>query len=167
MKKPSRRLKTPPWSLARVWKEDCSAVCVWQALEAMANGKQVVTPTRDRLSKATGIKRLPTISKALTTLERAGWILREHFPRFDPSGKRLCTLLKVIMLYRERKTLLIDHTPIANTIRSSSSEHLPFQDSLRERDVQPTSETPRQLSSDQINLLIQKPSSSPIIKSQP
>lgn len=84
------------WTLAKVYAESWAAPIVWVALLEMrhARGSPVVTPTRGRLAKATGIDRLKTISTALTALEHAGWIERCHVPKFK-GGMQTATVLRI------------------------------------------------------------------------
>ena len=125
-------MKRRPWTLARLWRENAPAVCVWQALELLAAGKSVVTPTREIISKAAGIHRLPTISAALTTLEAAGWISRAHVP-VTVGGKQTATLLRIVLHRRERKVFLTEHNPVENGKRSKGRERKVFQDFSKEK----------------------------------
>lgn len=88
-----------PWSLARLWRTNRAALCVYCALES--SGKtSVTTPTRESLAKLTGIARKKSISAALTALEQAGWIERVHVPVVD--GAHRATLLRVILKHKGR-----------------------------------------------------------------
>lgn len=92
MRRPRRLMR--PWPLAQLWRANRAAPCVYLALDSLANG-QVVTPTRAVLSAATGIARLKTISAALSSLEKAGWIERVHVP--VGGGAERATLLRIIL----------------------------------------------------------------------
>jgi len=98
-----RNPRRHPWPLAKLVKENRAAPAVWLALNELAAGSPVVTPTRARLCEASGLNRLPTISRALSALEKAGWIHRKHVPVFV--GKiQSATLLRIILCRRERKS---------------------------------------------------------------
>ena len=62
----------------------------------MSKGNPVVTPTRQRLIEASGLKDPETISRALTKLHKAGWIERVHVPKYT-DGKRTATLLRIFL----------------------------------------------------------------------
>lgn len=64
---------------------------------AAANGSRMVTPTREQLSKLTGIRRHKTISDALSALEQAAWIARTHVPVTE-GGLQTATLLRIVLL---------------------------------------------------------------------
>lgn len=55
-----------------------------------------MTPTRGQLAELTGLGKLETVSRALTTLEKAGWIDREHVP-VTKAGRRTATLLRIVV----------------------------------------------------------------------
>lgn len=130
-----RRRTAPPWPLARVVRDCRSAPAVWLALLDLGEerGSRLVTPTRDMLVKRTGIVRLPTISQALTLLDRAGWIEVEHIPKQDARGRRSATLLRVRLLRMERKTLATEQSAVSNEKRSISKERKTFRSPLRGR----------------------------------
>ena len=66
-----------PWPLARVLQAHRLAPAVWLGLLEISAGATTVTPTREQLSAVTGIKRLASLSAALSVLVKAGWIARE------------------------------------------------------------------------------------------
>ncbi|MBK9118011.1 MAG: helix-turn-helix domain-containing protein [Phycisphaerales bacterium] len=109
-KRRSRKVKC--WTLAKVWATCPSAVAVWLALREIAAEKssRVLTPTREMIAVRTGIERRPTISRALTTLENAGWIARAHVP-VTVGTRRAATLLRIVLCRRERSTFLTAAAP--------------------------------------------------------
>jgi hypothetical protein len=103
-------------------------------LELLADGKPIVTPTRATIGKAAGIDRAPTISRALTALEAAGWIDRVHVP-VTVGGRQTATLLRIVLRRRERKVFLTAHHPVENGKCSKGRERKVFQDSLKREGV--------------------------------
>lgn len=99
-----------PWTLARVRRECPSAAAVYLALLDLAAERRtsLLTPTRKLLASMTGIKKHQTISQALTTLTRAGWIDLNHIPSSN-RGQRT-TLLRLILRRMHRKTVHIVST---------------------------------------------------------
>ena len=93
------------WSLARVTKACRSAPVVWVALLDLSEsrGSPVITPTRNELSRLSGISRVKTVSKSLSVLEEAGWIGRVHVP-VVVGNMRQATLLRINLCRRGRKT---------------------------------------------------------------
>ncbi len=71
---------------------------------AEERGSTMVTPTREDLSERTAIRRLPTITAALTALSEARWIRVQHVPVIQ-WGRRTATLLRILLLRSARKTL--------------------------------------------------------------
>ena len=67
-RQPKRRPKE--WTLAQVRRACPSAPTIWVALFEMhaESGTAMLTPTRKKLATATGIRKLDTISSALTVL---------------------------------------------------------------------------------------------------
>lgn len=109
----SHRGRRAPWTAARLFRACRSAPAVWLALCELAQergGAAVVTPTRDELAKRAGVSRLPTISAALTALERAGWIERAHVPKFE-NGQRCATLLRIVLRRSARKSFPTARAP--------------------------------------------------------
>ena len=100
-----RQQRRREWPLAEVVQACRSAPAVWLALEVMAGekGTNVVTPTRKKLCKRSGVRDVKTITLALNTLEAARWLDRGHFPSYRESGDRV-TLLKIVLRYTTRKT---------------------------------------------------------------
>lgn len=95
---PKRRGRKPePWTLRRVSEACWAAPTVYLALLEAAAGASTCTPTRATLCDATGIRRLKTVSAALTVLESAGWIRRSHVP-VTVGTKRAATLLRIRVL---------------------------------------------------------------------
>ena len=94
---PSRRRKKQ-WALSKVCRACRSAPAVWLVLADLAAERRshLVTPTRELLSRVSGVRGLKTVSKALTTLHNAGWIERIHKP-VTQSGKRTATLLRIVL----------------------------------------------------------------------
>jgi hypothetical protein len=118
-----------PWSLSKLYLNNHQAPVVYMALQMLAEAEQrrTVTPTREKLVALTGISRLPTVTKALTTLVVAGWIDRVHKPIFS-GGRQTATVLR-ITLRNERKSFDTKDTYVANEKRSSRSlrsERKPF-----------------------------------------
>lgn len=105
MKRRTVKRRPKCWSLAQACAHCPSAARVWIALLDLAaeRGSSVLTPTREQLATATGIRKHDTISTALTTLERALWLDRVHVPRVGADGKRK-TLLRLILRRTPRKT---------------------------------------------------------------
>lgn len=130
--KRKRRTAWPVWKLV---KENRSAPAVWLALLELANGRKIVTPTREQIAHAAGISRRPTVSAALTTLADGGWIDRMYKPVFQ-GGRQTATLLRIAMLRRERKSFPTQ-TAVENENRSlrrkSRRERKSFPDSPSER----------------------------------
>lgn len=84
------------WTLQQVWSACPSAVPVWVELNEMAarRGSAVVTPTRQALADATGIA-VKTVSAALTTLDKAGWIERQQVQMGGPNG--WSSMLRIVL----------------------------------------------------------------------
>jgi hypothetical protein len=103
------------WTLAELRKACGSAPTVWLALTDMATDRSsaIVTPTRQMIADATGIKKPLTISRALTALECGGWIDRAHIPVIN-GGIRTATLLRLVLRrgtwHLRRKHPKRDHT---------------------------------------------------------
>jgi hypothetical protein len=130
---PARARRRAPWPLRRVFRECRSAPTIWLALLDLAGERAIVTPTRAMLAAASGIKRYPTISAALTVLERAGWIERVHVPRLANSRQR-ATLLRIVLRRRERKTFRTGMRAVENEFRSKGKERKSFQDSFFQKE---------------------------------
>lgn len=98
-----RKRRARAWSVARLAQTCSAAPVVWLVLLDLAATRHtsVVTPTRDKLARLTGIRRHKTISTALTTLELAGWIERVHVP-VTVGGRRAATLLRIVVRRRGR-----------------------------------------------------------------
>lgn len=132
------RRKPAPWPLSNVFRRCRAAVAVWFALLEMrhARGSPVVTPTRGRLAKATGIDRLKTISTALTALEHAGWIERCHVPKFE-GGMQTATTLRIVVnervFRRGRKTPHTGKSAVEGGKRPKGRGRKTPQDSYRVR----------------------------------
>lgn len=120
-KKSEQRRSKPPWTLAQVRTECSSAPTVWLALMDMAEerGSSVLTPTRQILSEATGIKKLATVSMALSALDRARWIDRVHIPSWQ-DGQRT-TLLRLVLRRSARKTVRTARAAVAPEKRPKGS----------------------------------------------
>jgi hypothetical protein len=106
-----RRKRRPAWPLSKVVAVCRSAPAVWLALQNISEERRthIVTPTRTDLSQRCGVARANTISRALSTLEEAGWLEREHVPVFE-GAQRVATLLRIVL----RKQQISPHTkPIA------------------------------------------------------
>lgn len=99
-----KRKRPHQWPLAKVCRECRSAPAVWLALEDMASerGSLLVTPTRKQIAVMSGVNKLATISRALTTLEQAEWIVREHVPVHD-GRVQTATLLRITLRRSARK----------------------------------------------------------------
>ena len=93
-----RRTRRRAWTQAQVWTACPAAVGVFMALRELADGRPVCTPTRAVLAERSGVKRLATISRALTVLVDAGWILRQLVP-VEGGGQRV-TLLRISICRR-------------------------------------------------------------------
>ena len=113
MSKQATKRRPKPWTLAQVRTECSSAPTVWLALMDMAEerGSSVLTPTRQILSEATGIKKHATVSMALSALERARWIDRVHIPSWQ-NGQRT-TLLRLVLRHSARKTVRTARAAVA------------------------------------------------------
>ena len=105
MKKPPPKRRPKEWTLAKVRQTCPSAPAVWVALCDMAaeRGSNLVTPTRESLAAATGIKKPGTISEALTALTKAQWIDR-ILVASSQNGLRT-TLLRIVLRRSARKTV--------------------------------------------------------------
>jgi len=103
----ARRKRKPAWPLSKVVAVCRSAPAVWLALQNISEERRthIVTPTRTDLSQRSGVARANTISRALSTLEEAGWLEREHVPVFE-GAQRVATLLRIIL----RKQQIPPHT---------------------------------------------------------
>lgn len=111
-----KRWAKKPVTLASLFQRCRFAPVVWLALlelSAERGGSRIVTPTRTELAKRTGIDRFPTISAALTALEKAGWIERHHVPSFRGS-RRTATLLRIELRRRERKLFATETITVEN-----------------------------------------------------
>jgi hypothetical protein len=127
-----RTVKRRPrrWTLRRLHRECRSAAVVYLGLCDFADESESphVTPTREHLSKATGIERLPTISAALTALSKARWISLDHVPVTE-NNKQVGTVLQIKLLRRanenryvgENATRQAQSRPRRNENRSKSS----------------------------------------------
>lgn len=122
-----------PWTLARVRRECPSAAAVYLALLDLAAERRtsLLTPTRKLLASMTGIKKHQTISQALTTLTRAGWIDLNHIPSSN-RGQRT-TLLRLILRRMHRKTVLTGKLPYAPKNGAYSKHRKTVHDSPTER----------------------------------
>jgi hypothetical protein len=81
---------------------------VWLALSEIANegGSNHITPTREVLSKMTGIQRLQTVSDALTALSQARWAKIEHVPVTE-NHRQVGTVLEIKLLHRRNENRCI------------------------------------------------------------
>lgn len=122
MNRTKYKRRTPVWSLARVAMACRSAPAIWLAMQLVSDerGNRVLTPTRAHLSAWSGISDLDTISAALTTLEQAGWISREHVPVFEGT-QRVATLLRIVL----RKPGKIRHTETSAVDREKPGKGRP------------------------------------------
>ena len=126
--------KQREWSLARVTKACRSAPIVWLALLDLSEfrGSPVITPTREELSKLSGIPRVKTISRALTILEQAGWIARIHVP-ISVRNVRQATLLRITLCRRGRKAPLTATSAVEGAKRPKGRGRKAPHDSPTER----------------------------------
>lgn len=126
--------KQRQWSLARVTKACRSAPAVWVALLDLSEsrGSPVITPTRDELSRLSGISRVKTVSKSLSVLEEAGWIGRVHVP-IVVGNMRQATLLRINLCRRGRKTPHTATSAVRGAKRPKGRGRKTPQDSLSER----------------------------------
>ncbi len=133
MNRQSVKRRPKPWTLARVRRECPSAPTVWVALMDMAEerGSSVLTPTRQMLSEATGIKKHATVSTALTALESACWIDRVHVPSWK-DGQRT-TLLRLVLRRSARKTVRTVRSAVAPEKRPKGRGRKTGADSPTER----------------------------------
>lgn len=106
--KPKRQRRSR-WTLARLRRGHSFAPAVWLALQELARGRSTCTPTRETLAELIGIRRHKSISAALTVLDKAGWIEREHVPKYR-GGRQTATLLRVRLLRAERRGRKAPHT---------------------------------------------------------
>lgn len=106
--KPKRQRRSR-WTLARLSRACRFAPAVWLALQELARGRSTCTPTRETLAELIGIRRHKSISAGLTALEKAGWIEREHVPKFR-GGRQTATLLRVRFLCTKRRGRKTPHT---------------------------------------------------------
>jgi len=123
------------WPLAKVVRACPSAASVWLAMLDLAGerGSALITPTRKQLAALSGIGKLATVSRALTTLERAGWIVREHIPVKD-GGVRSATLLRIVLRRSAPLRASTAHITVAPLKRPKGSAPLRVRDfSLRKR----------------------------------
>ena len=129
MKRRQVKRRRKQWSDARVIKKCSVAIRVQWALVVMTaeRGSIVVTPTRTMLSTRTGIKRLNTISTALTVLVKAGWIEREHIP----VGKDHKTMLRIVVRRMPHVLLHTGGVAVCNSRRCTSVQQLVLHDSLK------------------------------------
>lgn len=129
------RRRRHPLPLAVLNRKCRSAAVVWVALQDMASerGSHLVTPTREELMTRTGISRTQTISKALTALDKAGWIER-NIVRQPGSGGQFVTLLRVVLLRTQQKTHRTDRTSVRSGKRTDSTgRKTPLDSSKEER----------------------------------
>ena len=110
-----RTVKRRPrqWTLDRLYRECRAAAVVWLALSEIANeaGSNHVTPTREVLSKMTGIRRLQTISAALTALSKAFWAVIEHIPVVE-NGEQVGSVLRIKLRHRYNENRCTGRKPI-------------------------------------------------------
>jgi len=125
-----RKTQRELWALARVCETCPSAARVWVALQdsAIERGSPVLTPTRESLAQATGIRRLQTISDALTALTKASWLDRIHVPVVE-GGLQTATLLRLVLRRgtlqyprSKRKTLHTAKSPVGNEKRCTAKQ---------------------------------------------
>jgi hypothetical protein len=93
-----RHHRRTPKSLPELARDCRSALILWVALLDMAkeSGRAALTPTRSELSAQTSLS-IKTISSALTALDKAGWIERQHKLVKKPNGEP-ATLLRIWLL---------------------------------------------------------------------
>lgn len=132
-----RRARRKIWPLAKLAATCSRAPVVWLALLDMRaeRGSCVLTPTRETLAAATGIRRLPTLSRALTTLENAGWLERVLIP-VRTGGVRTATLMRVVLKRAprmERKVFSTARAAVWNEKCSKGRERKVFSDFPSER----------------------------------
>lgn len=96
-KRPVKR-RPKPWPIVKLYGECRAAPVVWLTLCDMAadRGSPVVTPTREQIAQATGIKKLATVSAGLTALHKAAWLDREHVP-ITQAGRQVATMLRLVL----------------------------------------------------------------------
>jgi len=145
VKRRQAKRRRKQWAAKRIHSKCKSAIAVQWALVEMADdrGSDVVTPTRKTLSARTGIKRLNTISEALTTLTRAGWIDRDLIP--VGRGKDQKRLLRLIVRRKPRKTLLTGARAVNHEKRCNSKPRKTLLDSSKEEGVAQQSPPPASL----------------------
>ena len=141
MKRRTVQRRPRQWTLDRLYRECRAAAVVWLALSEIANeaGSNHVTPTRELLSKRTGIRRLPTVSAALTALSQGRWAKIEHVPVTE-NHRQVGTVLKITLLHRRNEKRYIGQKPIdrlqtrhrAHEKRSIAIERKSFQESPTE-----------------------------------
>ena len=122
-RKRKAKRRDEPWPLAKLRDTCPSAPVVWVALCDLAaeRGTPVLTPTRKLLASLTGIERLRTISTALTTLAKAGWMDRTLVPSFRDGIRK--TLLRVTLRRMGQK--------MTYTVKSLGVKKRPIRRSLR------------------------------------
>lgn len=95
------------WTLDEVYRSYRPALAVWLALDAIRRERargRVVRVTREQLATRSGVGRLPSITKALGVLERAGWINRTVESTYR-SGRVASRLVRVFVSPRANPTL--------------------------------------------------------------
>lgn len=122
------RRRGKPWSLIRLHRECWAAPTVFLALVQLGNerGSPVVTPTREVLSALTGIRRLPTITAALTALDKANWIQRFIIP--VGGGAEHKTMLRIVIHRSAHNTLGTGVHAVSNATRSTRSARVALAD---------------------------------------
>jgi len=81
---------------------------VWVALcyLSIESDSNHVTPTRELLSKRTGIRRLATISTALAALKKAHWVRIQYVPIVE-NHKQVGTTLHITLLRRSNEIRIV------------------------------------------------------------
>ena len=107
------RKQPKPWSLARLFRECRAAPVTYLALCQLADesGSPTVTPTREQISKLTGIGRLRTVSTTLSALSKAKWLKIEHVPITE--NRRVVGMVLRITLFHRR----VENRPIGEDAR--------------------------------------------------
>lgn len=108
MKRRTVKRRPRQWPLDRLYRECRAAPVVWLALSEIANEVESnhVTPTRELLSKRTGIRRMQTVSDALTTLSQGHWAKIEHIPVTE-NHRQVGTVLEIKLLHRRNENRCI------------------------------------------------------------
>jgi hypothetical protein len=122
------------WSLNNLYALSRAAPVVWCGLQVLAvrAGSSVVCATRKQLAETTGIARHNTISEGLTALEAAGWIDRVLMRVAAPDGG-IRRLLKVVLLYGQQNSPLIQRYRMSNENRCMGKQRKSLLDSPTER----------------------------------